>query len=111
MNPTSSQIAGFKRKVSHYYRLHGRSLPWRTNLDPYAIMVSEIMLQQTQVDRVIPKYLAFLKEFPTARSLARAHLSKVLRQWQGLGYNRRVLNLKRIAEIITNEYKGNFPES
>lgn len=111
MLTATSKLVSFKRIVTHYYRSHGRSLPWRENLDPYAILVSEIMLQQTQVDRVIPKYAAFLKKFPTVQALARAPLAQVLRSWQGLGYNRRGLNLKRAAEIIQNEHGGTFPNS
>ncbi|MDB5194657.1 MAG: endonuclease family protein [Parcubacteria group bacterium] len=103
--------AAFKRIVWNYYKEHGRdSLPWRKTRDPYKILVSEIMLQQTQVDRVIPKYNSFLKKFPTVKALSSASLRAVLLQWQGLGYNRRAVNLKRAAETIVKEFNGTFPK-
>ena len=77
-----------------------RDLPWRRTTDPYAILVSEIMLQQTQVDRVIPRYLAWLERWPTAEALAAASAADVIRAWQGLGYNRRALALHRAAQMI-----------
>lgn len=102
----------FVRTVTEYYKLHGRhSLPWRTTKNPYKILVSEIMLQQTQVDRVIPKYTAFLHTFPTLNALADASLGEVLIQWQGLGYNRRAKMLHACAQIIVTEYKGKFPKT
>jgi A/G-specific adenine glycosylase len=79
---------------------HGRDLPWRRIRDPYAILVSEVMLQQTQVARVVPRYLAFLDRWPTVESLAAARPGDVIREWQGLGYNRRALNLHRAARKI-----------
>jgi A/G-specific adenine glycosylase len=79
---------------------HGRDLPWRRTRDPYAILVSEVMLQQTQVARVVPRYLAFLERWPTVESLAAAAPGDVIREWQGLGYNRRALNLHRAARKI-----------
>src|SRR5204862_5522544 len=79
---------------------HGRDLPWRRTRDPYAILVSEVMLQQTQVERVIPRYLAWLERWPTASALAAASPADVIREWQGLGYNRRGLNLHRAAQRI-----------
>ncbi len=94
-----------------YYRENGRhDLPWRKTTDPYKILVSEMMLQQTQVDRVIPKYKAFLKEFPSARALARAPLSDVLSAWSGLGYNRRALYLQRAAQALIRDHGGRFPQ-
>ena len=92
----------FKKIVWHYFRKAGRDLPWRKTANPYKILVSEIMLQQTQVDRVIPKYRQWLLLFPTARSLAEAPLSKTLTAWRGLGYNRRALALQRAARLISN---------
>lgn len=93
-----------------YYRNNGRySLPWRNTRDPYNILVSEMMLQQTQVERVIPKYTAFLKKFSTVQKLAKASLRDVLILWQGLGYNRRAKMLHRCAQIIVNDYKSTFP--
>jgi A/G-specific adenine glycosylase len=83
-----------------WFAVHGRDLPWRRTKDPYAILVSEVMLQQTQVDRVISRYLAWLERWPTVESLAQASAADVIRAWQGLGYNRRGLNLHRAARII-----------
>ena len=82
---------------------HGRDLPWRSTRDPYSILVSEVMLQQTQVARVVPRYLAFLARWPTVESLAGAAPADVIREWQGLGYNRRALNLHRAARQIAAE--------
>jgi len=105
-------IAGFKKIVWDYYNKHGRhDLPWRKTRDPYRILVSEIMLQQTQALRVIPYFTAWLKLFPTVRTLARAPLAKVLKAWQGLGYNRRGLNLKRTAEKLESDFKGVVPRT
>ena len=85
-----------------WFGKHGRDLPWRRTRDPYAILVSEVMLQQTQVERVLPRYLAWLERWPTVESLADASPAEVIRAWQGLGYNRRALNLhdaaRRVAE-------------
>ena len=83
-----------------WFAANGRDLPWRKTRDPYAILVSEVMLQQTQVERVIPRYDAWLGRWPTAESLARASAAEVVRAWQGLGYNRRGLNLHRAARIV-----------
>jgi A/G-specific adenine glycosylase len=82
---------------------HGRDLPWRRTRDAYAILVSEVMLQQTQVARVVPRYLAWLARWPTVEALAAAPTSEVIRAWQGLGYNRRALNLHRAARRIAEE--------
>ncbi len=93
--------AGLRRTLSgrllRWYGRTGRPLPWRRTRDPYAILVSEVMLQQTQVARVLPAYDGFLRRFPTLRALARAPLADVLRAWRGLGYNRRARDLHRIA--------------
>jgi A/G-specific adenine glycosylase len=86
-----------------WFRAHGRDLPWRLTRDPYAILVSEVMLQQTQVVRVIPRFLAFLERWPTAQALAAASPADVIREWQGLGYNRRALNLHRAVRRIAAE--------
>ncbi len=83
-----------------WYSEHGRDLPWRRTRDPYAILVSEVMLQQTQVERVVPRYLAWLERWPTAEALASASPADVIRAWQGLGYNRRGLNLHRAARLV-----------
>jgi adenine-specific DNA glycosylase len=83
-----------------WFAANGRDLPWRRTRDAYAILVSEVMLQQTQVERVIPRYLAWLERWPTAEALAGASPAQVIRAWQGLGYNRRGLNLHRAARIV-----------
>lgn len=101
----------FQELVWRYYRENKRIFPWRETLDPYAILISEIMLQQTQTDRVVSKYTEWMKTFPTIESLAYSPLQKVLQAWQGLGYNRRALALKRSAEIICNTHEGNFPDT
>jgi A/G-specific adenine glycosylase len=86
-----------------WFRAEGRDLPWRQTRDPYAILVSEVMLQQTQVARVVPRYLAFLERWPTVETLAAASPGDVIREWQGLGYNRRGLNLHRAACLVAAE--------
>jgi A/G-specific adenine glycosylase len=83
-----------------WFAREGRDLPWRRTRDPYAILVSEVMLQQTQVERVVPRYLAWLELWPTVDALAAASPADVIRAWQGLGYNRRGLNLHRAARVI-----------
>jgi A/G-specific adenine glycosylase len=83
-----------------WFSAHGRDLPWRRTRAPYAILVSEVMLQQTQVERVVPRYLAWLERWPTAAALAGAPAADVIRAWQGLGYNRRALNLHRAARHV-----------
>jgi A/G-specific adenine glycosylase len=83
-----------------WFRRFGRDLPWRRTRDPYAVLVSEVMLQQTQVPRVVPRYLAWLERWPSAAALAEAPLAEVIREWQGLGYNRRAVNLHRAAQRI-----------
>jgi A/G-specific adenine glycosylase len=86
-----------------WYRRNGRDLPWRRTKDPYAILVSEVMLQQTQVERVIARYLAWLDRWPTVDALAAASAADVIRAWQGLGYNRRGLNLHRAAKLVAEK--------
>jgi A/G-specific adenine glycosylase len=83
-----------------WYQEHGRDLPWRRTHDPYAILVSEVMLQQTQVERVVPRYVAWLERWPTVEALAAAPAAAVIREWQGLGYNRRALSLHRAAQRV-----------
>lgn len=99
----------FKKIVWDYYRAHRRDFPWRKNINPYRVLVSEIMLQQTQVSRGEIKYKEFLKKFPNFRALAQASNVDVLAAWQGLGYNRRALYLKKTAEAVTTQYKGKLP--
>ena len=104
---TQTEVEGFRSRVRVNYAEHGRpELPWRHTRDPYAVLVSEIMLQQTQVARVLAKYPRWLEEFPTFDSLAAAPLEPVLLAWQGLGYNRRALSLKRAAETVSAELGG-----
>ena len=86
-----------------WYGRSGRDLPWRHTRDPYAILVSEVMLQQTQVDRVIPRYLDWLERWPTAEALAAASAADVIRAWQGLGYNRRAVALHRAAQAVARD--------
>lgn len=103
----------FKKIVWAYYKAHGRhTLLWRTNTHtryPYRILVSEVMLQQTQVSRVIKKYPEFIRLFPDFRALAKAPTRAVLQAWSGLGYNRRALHLKHIADILMRDYGGRLP--
>jgi A/G-specific adenine glycosylase len=86
-----------EHRLARWFAVNGRDLPWRRTRDPYAILVSEVMLQQTQVTRVVPRYLAWLERWPTPEALAGASLADVLREWQGLGYNRRAVSLHRAA--------------
>ncbi|MGC1177379.1 MAG: hypothetical protein WA843_04890 [Candidatus Saccharimonadales bacterium] len=115
IDPTTKEA--FQSTVRDYYHDHGRhDLPWRVaepdgGFDPYKIMVSELMLQQTQVARVIPKYHEFLRRFPTVFSLAEAPLGEVLRVWNGLGYNRRAKFLWQSAQQIVSDHKGTFPQT
>lgn len=102
----------FVRDVWDFYDRHGRrSLPWRKTKNPYHILVSEVMLQQTQVERVITKYESFLKRFPTFKKLSEAKLGEVLIEWQGLGYNRRAKLLHECAKEITEKCRGQTPTS
>jgi A/G-specific adenine glycosylase len=105
----SSTIRSFRKKVLAHYRTDGRDLPWRTTTDPYRILVSEIMLQQTQVERVIDKYRAFLAAFPDFSTLATAPLPELLRLWQGMGYNRRALSLRALAQQVVTGHNGLLP--
>jgi len=105
----ASRVRAIQAAILRWYRRNGRDLPWRRTRDPYAILVAEIMLQQTQVDRVIPKYVLFLARFPTAGALARARLRDVLRVWSGLGYNARARRLWECARAVVNEHRGRVP--
>lgn len=100
----------FKQLILDYYSNNKRIFPWRQTSDPYKILVSEIMLQQTQTDRVVPKFNAFISEFPYFNSLAQAPLSKVLKLWSGLGYNRRALYLHKTAQRVRDTCNGRLPE-
>ncbi len=108
-DPENAQVVAFRVLVWKYWRENGRhDLPWRKTKDPYRILVSEIMLQQTQVPRVLGKYKEFLKQFPTVRALAKASLSDVLKVWSGLGYNRRGKHLQDAAKEIVEKYDRNL---
>jgi len=102
-------LQAVQRALLGWYRAHRRTLPWRNSKSPYRIFLSEMMLQQTQVERVIPKYHAFLAEYPTIRRLAAAPLADVIRLWAGLGYNRRAVHLHRAAQAVAREHGGTFP--
>ena len=99
----------FQQRLLTWYRRHGRDLPWRKTRDAYSILVSEIMLQQTQVERVIPKYREFLKRYPTLEALARAPVKEVRRTWYPLGYNIRPVHLHGIARETVARYNGRLP--
>ena len=107
---TPETIAFFQKLIYQYYRLHGRSFQWRETYDPYSILVSEMMLQQTQTSRVEKKYPAFISMYPDFKSLARAPVGDVIRMWKGLGYNRRALALKEIAHKVIADYNGELPD-
>ena len=100
----------FQRRLLRWYAAHRRDLPWRRTDDPYHILVSEIMLQQTQVDRVVPKYHEFLRRYPTFESLARARPAEVRRTWYPLGYNIRPSRLQGIARETLARYDGRLPD-
>lgn len=104
------RLQQFQTFLLRWYQHYGRhDLPWRQTTDPYHILVSELMLQQTQVNRVIPKYIAFLQQFPSLDTLARVDLAEVLIAWQGLGYNRRARYLWELARVVVNQYEGRMP--
>jgi A/G-specific adenine glycosylase len=100
-----------QKNLLQWFKKNKRDLPWRKTKDPYAIWVSEIMLQQTQVSTVIPYYQKFLRSFPTIRQLAKSDLSKVLKIWEGMGYYSRARNLHRAAQIVSNHFHGIIPET
>jgi A/G-specific adenine glycosylase len=99
----------FRRRLRTWFQRHGRDLPWRRTLDPYAILVSEMMLQQTTVAAVVPFYERWMQRFPSVKKLAAAEESEVLALWQGLGYYRRARNLHAAAQKISGQLKGKFP--
>jgi A/G-specific adenine glycosylase len=108
---TNEKIMYMRRRILSWFRRNGRDLPWRRTADPWRILVSEVMLQQTQVERVVPKYSAFIARWPTPSSLAASPLSAALRAWSGLGYNRRAANLWKAARIMADEQGGRVPAS
>ena len=102
-------LSEFRRSLLHWYDAHGRDLPWRRTRDPYAIWVSEVMLQQTRVETVIPYYERFLSRFPTVEALADAPEDEVLALWSGLGYYSRARNLRHGATVVRDDHGGRFP--
>jgi len=108
VNIPQKDIKAFQTKILSWYKKNKRDLPWRETRDPYRILVSEVMLQQTQVSRVIPKYEAWLDAFPTIEALANAKTSEVLRLWSGLGYNRRALYLQKTAKALQELRISNY---
>lgn len=109
--PLPETLARVHAIILEWYALHRRDLPWRSTDDPYAILISEIMLQQTQVERVLPKYRQFLATFPTLADLASAPTSAVISAWVPLGYNSRAVRLQAIARQVLEEYGGRIPHS
>ena len=106
---SDSALLTLRRSLLDWYQRHGRELPWRNTRDPYKIWVSEIMLQQTQVNTVIPYYMRWLQKFPTVETLAQADQQIVLKAWQGLGYYARARNLHRAAQVLVEKHDGQFP--
>jgi A/G-specific adenine glycosylase len=104
-----ADLSYIRQALISWFAEAARDLPWRRTRDPYRILVAEVMLQQTQVDRVAPKYHAFLEQFPTIEALAAAPTAKVIRAWSGLGYNRRAVNMQRTARAVLEQHGGNFP--
>jgi len=98
-------------RVLRWYRKNGRELPWRNEHDPYRILVSEVMLQQTQVSRVLTKYSRFLLRFPSMKRLAKARTSHIIKAWEGMGYNNRALRLQRLALAVSEKHNGGLPQS
>jgi len=109
--PPRPEIRAFQRRLLAWYARHGRDLPWRRTREPYRVLVAEIMLQQTQVDRVIPKYRQFLNHYPTLRRLAAADVGEVRRLWYPLGYNARPVRLHAIAREALARYRGRLPDT
>jgi A/G-specific adenine glycosylase len=110
-SPETGAAARVQRRLLDWYAASGRDLPWRRTRDPYAILVAEVMLQQTQVDRVIPRWHAWLERFPTTHALARASRADAIRAWQGLGYNLRAVRLHAIACQVVAEHAGELPQT
>jgi len=105
------KILFFQKKVLDWYALHKRDLPWRKTTEPYLILVSETMLQQTQVDRVIPYFKRWMRKWPTFSSLAKAQKRTVLSMWSGLGYNSRALRLQQLAKEVVKRNRGKLPRN
>src|SRR5262249_34040832 len=107
--PPAQDRRRFRQRLLTWYQRHGRDLPWRKTSDPYHILVSEIMLQQTQVDRVLPKYAEWLAKYPTLHALAEAPEHDVTQTWRPLGYNIRPKRLQSIAREAVARYDGRLP--
>jgi A/G-specific adenine glycosylase len=108
--PDPEQVRRFQRQLLHWYARHGRDLPWRHTQDPYRILVSEVMLQQTQVERVLEYYPRFLRRYPSIEALAQSSEFEVREAWEGLGYYARARNLHRTARQLTEEHDGRVPD-
>lgn len=109
--PPGPDARALHEAAARWYAANARVLPWRGVRDPYAVLVSEVMLQQTQAERVIPKYEAFLAAFPTLRDLAAAEPAAIIRLWAGMGYNRRAVHLHALARRVADEHGGRLPET
>jgi A/G-specific adenine glycosylase len=105
----SISVEAFRERIFEFYRLKGRTFPWRLTTDRYTVMVSEIMLQQTQADRVVPRFTLWMERFPDVKALAGASLREVLQLWSGLGYNSRGQRLHKAATLIVEEHGGQVP--
>lgn len=103
-------MASFRREVMEFYGRNRRTFPWREDITPYRVVVSEIMLQQTGVERVREKYEPFVRRLPDFSTLAAAPLKDIMTIWQGLGYNRRALSLKRLAGVVMERHSGRLPQ-
>lgn len=108
--PAPAKRRAFVRRLFAWYRIHKRALPWRRTVDPYRVLVSEVMLQQTQVDRVIPKYREFLRRYPSIEALAKASVDTVRETWYPLGYNIRPVRLHAIARAVVEQFDGQIPD-
>ncbi len=109
--PSPATVDALQHRLLEWYATHQRDLPWRRTKDPYTILVAEIMLQQTQVERVLPKFHHFLALFPTWQALAMAPARDVIRAWSSLGYNQRAVRLQRIAQQVVGQFGGRLPET
>lgn len=111
MKITAAQIKKFQTRIWHFYNTHKRDFVWRKKITPYFVVVSEIMLQQTQTVRVAEKFPEFIKRFSTFKALSEASTAEVILAWQGLGYNRRALFLRELSKKIVNKYNGKLPQN
>ncbi len=111
MTLSQKEIKIFQDKIKNFYKKYKRNFPWRKSISSYRTVVSEIMLQQTQVSRVMTKFPEFIRSFPNFKQLSQAPLRDILKVWHGMGYNRRAKYLKSIAEIVTKKYHGRLPKT